>query len=275
MAHIHSTPIRIKCLCTINWSFFDKPSVTLLAKCYSASIDVLNSQPNKRIESLNFIFDILRKSFLQAEIEGFPCQPYEIKAFDTQNKFVWGRLYKVYCSGNISKVIANNIVFVQSRFDEVNKKYSLQNDKLKRHVEPFFEKESLKWILKYYTNELNLNFDAFYSETFKFISSIIQYKVPFYTSYFVSILKLFLTKTNKIKDVDLSKLDAKKISLLFEDGSIYDDYSKMIDYGISNDLIMKLHENQISIENLKTGEFSKSDFDEYELLLIEEFLQIA
>ena len=110
---------------------------------------------------------------------------------------------------------------------------------------------------------------------FKFISSIIQYKVPFYTSYFVSILKLFLTKTNKIKDVDLSKLDAKKISLLFEDGSIYDDYSKMIDYGISNDLIMKLHENQISIENLKTGEFSKSDFDEYELLLIEEFLQIA
>lgn len=38
---------------------------------------------------------------------------------------------------------------------------------------------------------------------------------------------------------------------------------------------MKLHENQISIENSKTGEFSKSDFDEYELLLIEEFLQIA
>ncbi|MCI5791347.1 MAG: DEAD/DEAH box helicase [Clostridiales bacterium] len=259
----------------ILYKYFSSLNNTLLAKCYSASIDVLNSQPNKRIESLNFIFDILRKSFLQAEIEGFPCQPYEIKAFDTQNKFVWGRLYKVYCSGNISKVIANNIVFVQSRFDEVNKKYSLQNDKLKRHVEPFFEKESLKWILKYYTNELNLNFDAFYSETFKFISSIIQYKVPFYTSYFVSILKLFLTKTNKIKDVDLSKLDAKKISLLFEDGSIYDDYSKMIDYGISNDLIMKLHENQISIENLKTGEFSKSDFDEYELLLIEEFLQIA
>lgn len=259
----------------ILYKYFSSLNNTLLAKCYSASIDVLNSQPNKRIESLNFIFDILRKSFLQAEIEGFPCQPYEIKAFDTQNKFVWGRLYKVYCSGNISKVIANNIVFVQSRFDEVNKKYSLQNDKLKRHVEPFFEKESLKWILKYYTNELNLNFDAFYSETFKFISSIIQYKVPFYTSYFVSILKLFLTKTNKIKDVDLSKLDAKKISLLFEDGSIYDDYSKMIDYGISNDLIMKLHENQISIENLKTGEFPKSDFDEYELLLIEEFLQIA
>ena len=43
--------------------------------------------------------------------------------------------------------------------------------------------------------------------------------------------------------MDLSKLDAKKISLLFEDGSICNDYSKMIDYGISNDLIMKLNEN--------------------------------
>ena len=48
----------------------------------------------------------------------------------------------------------------------------------------------------------------------------------------------------------------------------------MIDYGISNDLIMKLHESQINVENLMSGEYSKSNFDEYELLLIEEFLEI-
>ena len=256
------------------YKYFSSLDYTTLLKCYSASTDILNAQPNRRIDSLNLIFDMLRKSFLQAQIEGFPCQPYEIKAFDTQNRFIWGRLYKVYCSGSISKVIANNIAFVQRNFNEIVEKYSLKNFALKRQIEPFFEQESLKWILRYYTNELKLNFDAFYSETFKFISSIIQYKVPFYTSYFVSVLKLFLSKTNILQNVELNKLDTKKISLLFEDGSIYDDYSKMIDYGISNDLIMKLHENQITVENLRKGEYSKSSFDEYELLLIEEFLEI-
>ncbi len=255
------------------YKYFSSLNNDTLQKCYNASIELLDSQPNKRINSLSFIFNILRESFLQTDIEGFPCKPYEIRAFDNQNGFIWGRLYKVYCSGSISKVIRNNIVFVQKQFNEIIEKYSLHNIKQKRMIEYYFEQESLKWILKYYTNELQLNFEAFYSETFKFISSIIQYKIPFYTSYFVSVLKLFLTKTNRIKDVDLGKLDAKKISLLFEDGSIFDDYSKMIDYGISNDLIMKLHENQITIESLKSGEFDKSILDEYELLLIEDFLQ--
>ncbi|MBQ7913300.1 MAG: hypothetical protein IJ308_06145 [Clostridia bacterium] len=31
---------------------------------------------------------------------------------------------------------------------------------------------------------------------------------------------------------------------------------------------------QITVENLRKGEYSKSSFDEYELLLIEEFLEI-
>ena len=83
-----------------------------------------------------------------------------------------------------------------------------------------------------------------------------------------------MSKTNILQNVELNKSDTKKISLLLEDRSIYDDYSKMIDYGISNDLIMKLHENQITVENLRQGKYSKSSFDEYELLLIEESLEI-
>ncbi len=256
------------------YKYFSSLDKSDLRECYVASIDILNSQPKKRIESLNLIFNRLYKSFSQAQIDGFPCQPYEIRAFDSQTRFIWGRLYGVYCSGNIANVIKSNRTFIEKRYNEVVEKHSLSNCTCKRQMETFFEQESLKWVLRYYTNDLKLNFDAFYSETFKFISSIIQYKVPFYTSYFVSILKLFLSKTNKLEGIDLTKLDAKKISLLFEDGSVYDDYSKMIDYGISNDLIMKLHENGITIENLKSGEYSKLDFDEYELLLIEEFLEI-
>lgn len=245
-----------------------------IIKAYNASVDLLNTQPNERVESLNTIFEFMRNSFEDAKIEGFPCQPYEIKAFDSQNRFVWGRLYRIYCSGSISKVIANNISFVSRRFNDIIKQYHLENCTNSSQVRFYFEEEKSRWILRYYNSDLKMNLNAFFSETFKFISSIIQYKVPFYTSYFVSILKLFLSKSPNYLDFDKSKLDVKKISLLFEDGSIYDDYSKMIDYGVSNDLIMKLHDNKISIQILKSGEYSQSLFDEYEKLLIEEFLNI-
>lgn len=244
-------------------------------KAYVAAVDLLSQQPNKRIESLNIIFQMLKKSFVSADIDGFKCAPYEIRAFDSKGEFIWGRLYKVYCAGSISKVISNNMVYIKNRFEEIINKNGLDKCTDKSQVEESFRDEGVSWILRYYKKNLTINFDAFYSETFKFISSIVQYKIPFYTSYFVSVLKLFILKTEKQMDLDVSKLDVKKITLLFEDGSIYDDYSKLIDYGISNDLIMKLHENGITLERLKARDFMDTEFDEYELLLLEEFLEIV
>lgn len=110
----------------------------------------------------------------------------------------------------------------------------------------------------------------------KFVTgaSIIQYKIPFYTSFFVSILKLFLQKNSLGTALDLSCLDAKKITLLFEDGSIYDDYSKLIDYGIPNDLVMKLHDRHITTAELQESKYDKAEFDDYEQLLLNDFLSI-
>ncbi len=242
---------------------------------YHAAADLLSQQPNTRIDSLNIIFEMLKKSFQNAEIEGFACAPYEIRAFDASGKFIWGRLYQVYCAGSISKVIANNMVYIKNRYSNIIKKYSLELCTDKNQLEEYFTEEGVQWILKYYKRNLSINFDAFYSETFKFISSIIQYKIPFYTSYFVSILKLFITKNGECDKWDVSKLDVKRITLLFEDGNIYEDYVKMIDYGISNDLIMKLYDNEITLEKLKNKDYETNKFDEYELLLIDEFLNIV
>lgn len=256
------------------YKYFLSLSQSEMAKAYNACVDVLSIQPNKRIDSLNTIFELLRKSFEKSCLDGFPCQPYEIRAFDSHNKFIWGRLYGIYCAGNISKVISNNITFVRKQFDDIIEEYHLQNCTHERQVKNYFYDEKVGWILQYYHSDLKINFNAFFSETFKFISSIIQYKVPFYTSYFVSVLKLFMSKSNDYVNFDRTKLDVKKISLLFEDGSIYDDYSRMIDYGISNDLVMKLNNNNISIQTLKNGEYTKSLFDDYEQILIDEFLNI-
>ena len=92
--------------------------------------------------------------------------------------------------------------------------------------------------------------------------------------FFVSILKLFLQKNALDASLDLSCLDAKKITLLFEDGSVYDDYSKLIDYGVSNDLVMKLHDGHITIAELQEERYDKSIFDEYEQLMLSDFLSI-
>lgn len=256
------------------YRYFQSMTKEEIIKAYQSCIDLLNIQPNNRIESLNVIFEILRLSFEKSKIDGFSCQPYEIRAFDNQNKFIWGRLYQIYCSGSISKVISNNMSYIKKRFGEIIDEYHLENCKHIRQVEFYFEKEKAKWLLKYYTTNLKINFNAFFSETFKFISSIIQYKIPFYTTYFVSILKLFISKSEIYFTLDTKKLDAKKISLLFEDGSIYDDYSKMIDYGMSNDLIMKLYSNHITIEELETNTSTKTILDDYEQLLVDEFLSI-
>ncbi len=72
----------------------------------------------------------------------------------------------------------------------------------------------------------------------------------------------------------MSKLDTKKITLLFEDGSVFDDYSRMMDYGLPNDLIVKLSDNQITMCNIKDKEFDTNLFDNYENTLIEEFINI-
>lgn len=252
--------------------FQNHPSI--LGECYSKSIDLLKTQPHAKIESLKYIFDVLQNAFNQAGIDGFVCEPYEIRAFDSKGTFIWGRLYRVYCSGKIASVISSNMKYITGRFKDFILEHNLENATSKREVQNFFNEERLGWILRYYKANLSPSIDAFYSETFKFISNVIQYKIPFYTSFFVSILKLYFKKAHQTEQYDLSCLDARRITLLFEDGSVYDDYSKLIDYGISNDLVMKLHDGQISIAQLQSGNFDRTLFDEYEQLLINDFISV-
>lgn len=240
---------------------------------YEVCKNVLNEEVTNRISSLEVIFKSIKDAFDETEINPFPCRPYDIKPYDSNSEFIWGRLYKVYSVGKTSEIVKRNIQFIKTKFHEVKEKYNLNYTYKKSYIF-YLENENLKWILKYYNDDLTLNINAFYSETFKFVSNIIQYKIPFYLSFFVSILKLYIRKNNLVDMCDINKLDVKKITLLFEDGNITFDYTNLIDYGISNDIIMKLHENKISMKELKNGNYNKKIFDEYEKIIINEFLQI-
>lgn len=240
---------------------------------YVLCINILNDEVGKRIDSITKIFNIIKKAFSIEQIDVFHCNSYEIKPFDSKGDFIWGRLYNVYSVGKISEVIKRNISYVKSKFDGVVNSYEYKFSTKKEYM-PIFVLYNLKWVLNYYNDDLTPNINSFYSETFKFISNVIQYRIPFYLSFFVSVLKLYMIK-NKTHDLlDIEKLDVKKIALMFEDGNIPCDYTQLIDHGISNDIIMKLNENKITMDDLINGCYNKEIFDEYESVIINEALQI-
>lgn len=237
---------------------------------YKACANILTNEANKRIESLDTLFNFIKVTFYKQNINPFLIKPYEIKPFDKSGKFTWGRLYKIYCSGKSKDIINNNISFISKEFDSIYSKLT-QKYHEKSDVENAFKEQDKGWVLKYYNKNLGLNYDAFFTETFKFINSVVQYKIPFYISFITSIVKLFIKKNMIDNRYNISKLDSKKIVSLFENGNFNDSYENLIDYGISNDVILKISENNISIEEVLGMSFKQDIFDEYELLTLSEF----
>lgn len=136
-----------------------------------------------------------------------------------------------------------------------------------------FEINNAKWVLKYYNNDLSLNMNAFYAETFKIVSNIIQYKIPFYLTFYVSVFKLFIKKqcSDKIINEDF---DINRLINIFEEGETSEEYSKLLDYGIPITTIAKISNNKIGIENLKNQDYDSNVFDEYEKIIIKETISL-
>jgi len=261
----------------ILYKYFKEMELAQIEKIYSTSVRILDKDSHNRKEALKEIFDSIEEAFKDYEIDPFKCEKYDIRAYSTsiRHDFIWGRLYGLYTAGKFSKIIERNIIYIKNEFNKVCERHHfIANISDKKHIEPIFDDEHLRWILKYFNKDLSLNFNSFYSETFKFISNIVQYKIPFYTSYYVSILKLFISKNMMNQDFDLEKLDSQKVSLFFEEGDKNGEYSQLIDYGMSNDVILDLEEHNITLEDVKTGNYNKEIFDRYELIVINDFLKI-
>lgn len=229
--------------------------------------NLFSKDPSNRVDSLEYLFNFVNDAFSNSDIELFSEQPYDIKAFDKKNDFIWGRLYKIYASGPIKSVINKNMIYIMDVYENTMSNYNHEK-KIKEH----FADNGKAWILKYYSDEgKKLNFNALYSETFKFISYIVQYKIPFYTAFIVSIFKLFIKKHSKFS-INIDDLDVKKISLLFENGEVNQNWERLIDFGISNDLIMKLEKNKITVEQVKSNDYDHSIFDDYEKIILQDFV---
>jgi len=253
------------------YDFFTKSSENN-EKYYLAILNLLDEKD--KVVSIEIIFKAIRECFMTMDdsINPFPCQKYDINAFDKEGNFTWGRLYSLYVSGTNIEGIRKNKLYIQKRYKEIlkNKFFRTSNQ-----IENIFKYANALWILqKYYKKDcLTEDSNAFYTEAFKFMSSIIQYKIPYYISYFISIFKLYVSKNTT--DFDISKIDLKKIVMSFEDGEANDDeFRILIDYGISNDLITKIKRNQISVEAIIAGDYNKEVFDDFEQLLLKDFANL-
>lgn len=240
---------------------------------YNSIINLLDDE--KKADSIKIIFEAIYQCFISinAEFDVFPTETYEISAFDNSGVFTWGRLYKLFFSGTIIEVIRKNRMYIKNKYNAITKNLKSKNPD---YIVNEFRKKGAYWILdKYYEKDCVTEVtDAFYTEAFRFISTVVQYKIPFYVSFFVSIFELYIKKNKTM--YDFSKINIKKIIMSLEDGIIDDDnFRSLIDYGLSNDLIMKLKNNGISIESLTKGIFKQEIFDEFEKYLLDDFIKLT
>ena len=61
----------------------------------------------------------------------------------------------------------------------------------------------------------------------------------------------------------------------YENGIINESYNEMVDYGLSNDLILKLASRNIDKNKLINNQYNRDDFDEYENIMIDEYKEFS
>ena len=105
---------------------------------------------------------------------------------------------------------------------------------------------------------------------FSFISSIVQYKIPFYLSFYMSMFKLFIQKES-LTEYDVKGFKEKDIQMLFEDGDLSNEYKELLDFGIPIITLNKIKKREITMEELKENYMTMRELDEYERLIIGDY----
>lgn len=171
-------------------------------------------------------------------------------AFSINGEFTWGEMYKSHISGNIKKVLYNKKEYILKR---------------KRELDLFEFNRS--WIREYFKNN-EFNDNKLYEETFKFITNIIEYKIPYYVSLFASVYYFFVNK-NTIVFENEQEMDIKEIVEKLENLGMDREYVEYYDYGFSKDMVEKIKSincrlSEYDIENSEL-------FDDYEKLMLLEY----
>ncbi len=236
--------------------------------------DILNAENEGHfIEAISFFFFDLKKAFESAGInskEAFPQRNGGIPVFDKKGEFVWGRLYGNYVLGDVKGSILKNIKYIKTRYEKVKGNLLFTS---KKEAKLFFEKQGCEWIIDYFDKDLNIKYNKFYTTYFDFVSNIVQYKIPFYLTFYLAIFNLYLKKEDITEYSDEDSKE-KELMLLFEEGSLALDFKELSDFGIPMLTLNKLKNSEISNEELKSSYLNLDILDSYEKMMLNDYYSL-
>lgn len=201
------------------------------------------------VESIEFIFNHLRLADIK-----ITCDFGDIPAYNYNNDFIWGDFYAIHSSGDIKSVLKNRKKYINQKISNI--KYDLRGLK-NEQLKVILRRHNCSWISDYLTNGV-IDDTKLYNGAFKFISNIIEYRIPFYIGFYVSIFKLFCSKNGLEFNFDFEMVD---ISTSLENKTIDDKNEKMIDYGFPIDLVKKISKDENQLDN-----YEKTILKEYRSL---------
>lgn len=217
--------------------FMNNSDNDLLNKRKNAIKCLTEEEKNHIVDAITFIFNEIRKSSIDIVVE-----PGSIKPFSSNNEFIWGKFYSIHASGNIRDVLKRR----------------------KEYIEKIHNSDSIlssDWTNEFYQNGKIDDFKL-YNQAFKFISDVIEYRIPFYIGFYVSVFELYCRKHNLIQE---TKYDIVEISNSLENKKIDEKYDSLIEYGFSIDTIKKIQAGNGSSEKL--DDYEKIIFEEYKNLI--------
>lgn len=211
-------------------------------------IDITSEENENVMNAITNIFSILKDIGIE-----FKNDYSNVNAFSKNGNFIWGDLYKFHIDGNIKRVLNYN------RARIITKRLSLSGVN--------YEKS---WVRQYFFSNGDFNYNKLYEETFKFISNIVEYKIPYYILLFINVFLYYAFLNNKTVS---EEIDATQIMTNVENMGIDTDYIDYYEYGFSKDLIEKIKSLDIvvNLENIDRIEI----FDEYEKIMIKEFIELV
>lgn len=215
---------------------------------YQVIKNLLSSDRNDVIKSLGYVFDEIKKSGIEiySDIGDIP-------AYGKNGNFLWGIFYAIHSSGNIKDILKKRKEYIMNEYNKViptNKIMSSQN------INELLKLSGKKWLCEFVSDGKVDDFKL-YNNAFKFISSVIEYRIPFYIGLYVSIFKLFSKKMELDYTFDFDIID---ISASLENKNIDEKYNNMIEFGIPLDMIKKISKGE--------------ELDDFETIILKDYKSI-
>ena len=219
---------------------------------YISIRNLLSSDRKDVVNSIKKIFFELKKANINVT-SGFG----DIPPYNNKNDFVWGDFYAIHSSGNIKEILKSRKKYINYKLNDILKSENLVGLNF-NEIKEILQRNHSLWISDYITDGRIDDFKL-YNGAFKFISNIIEYRIPFYIGFFVSIFRLYCKKNGYEYNFDFNLVD---ISTSLENKNLNENSLKMIDFGLPLDMVKKI--------NVKGSE----KLDEYEKTILKEYNDI-